>query len=115
VTGFDPPEDFWAGSELERIVAGCETATDGFIRAVDAHSAAEAAYLRAYHSAWARLVDVSKSKADADRTAEHAAVEERVREKHAAGAMESAKALLRTRLAVLSAAQSHLRAVERRV
>lgn len=107
------PEDFWSGSELERMVSACEQATDGFVRAVDSHSEAEAAYLRAYHTMWARLADVSKSKADADRSAEHEAIEERIAEKRAAGAMESAKALLRTRLAVLSAAQSHIRFQER--
>src|SRR5689334_21122895 len=112
VAGLDPPT-FWQGSELERMVLAAEDATDAFVRAVDRHSEAEANFLRAYHTMWARVSDAAKSKADADRMAEHEAIEEKIAEKRAAGAMESAKALLRTRLAVLSAAQSHLRAIDR--
>ena len=112
---FDPPsaDDFWDGSELARMVDACETATDQFVRAVDAHSVAEAAYLRAFHTAWQGFVATAKSKADADRMAEHESVEERIAEKRAEGLMGASQALMRTRLSVLSAAQSHLRAVER--
>ncbi len=115
VSDFDPlsVNDFWDGSELQRMVDGCEQATDLFVRAVDKHSEAKAAYLRVFHSVRAQVAATAKSVADMERQADDAAVEEKITENYAEGAMISAKALMQTRLAVLSAAQTHARMIER--
>ncbi len=109
---FDPP-DFWQGSDLERMVTAAEEATDLFVRAVDKHSEAEAAYLKVFHAVRAERATFESSVAAAERAAEDAAVKEKIAEKFAEGAMISAKALMQTRLAVLSAAQTHARMIER--
>ena len=110
----EPAQDFWHGSELERMVVGCEVATDEFVTAVDRHSTAEAAYLRARHVVYQQLAsDPKRSQASIDRACEEAAVEERIAMKRAEGLRDAAQALMRSRLSVLSAAQSQLRSVER--
>jgi biopolymer transport protein ExbB/TolQ len=108
---FDAEPNFWSGSELERMVSACEQATDGFVRAVDAKSEAEAAFLRVFHTARAHAARSAKSEAASERQAEDASVEEKIAFRRAVDALESAKALRYTRMAVLSAAQSHLRSV----
>lgn len=100
------------GTPLGRLAKAAEDATDAFVAAVDAHSEAEADYLKQYHTAFATS-DTSKSDTARRSEAEQQAWEQKIAMKRTEHAMESAKVVLRTRLAVLSAAQSHLRAVEK--
>ena len=99
-------------SKLGQLAQAAEEATDQFAAAVDAAAEAEAAYLRAYHIAFAQT---SPLDSDTKRrsTAEQVAFEERIGSKRAEWAVERCKALMRTRLATLSAAQTQFKAVEK--
>lgn len=97
---------------LSRLAKAAEDATDAFAAAVDAHSEAEAAYLKRFHAAFA-CGDDTASDARRRSEAEQQSFEQKIQMKRAEHSVERCKAVLRTRLAVLSAAQSHMRAVEK--
>lgn len=100
------------GTPLGKLAGAAEKATDDFAEAVDNHSQAEAAYMRSYHIAFAQT-DEKKSDTARRSEAEQAAWEDKIAMKVAEHRVTIAQAALRTRLAVLSAAQSHLRAIEK--
>lgn len=97
---------------LSRLARGAEEATEAFATSVDAASEAEADYLRAFHVAKAHC-DESWSETRKSNHAETVAFQQKIALKRAEWAVERAKAVMRTRLAVLSAAQSHIRSIEK--
>lgn len=98
---------------LSRLARGAEKATDEFVLAVDARTEVEATYLRKFHGEYAACEE--NVHAARQRFAEANALEERIALNAAEGALERAKAVLRTRLAILSAAQTHFRAVDHQI
>lgn len=100
------------GTPLSRLAKAAEDATDEFVAAVDAHSEAEADYLKTYHTSFAKT-DPTKSDTARRSEAEQASWEQKIAMKRAEHGVERAKRVLTTRLAVLSAAQSHIRAIEK--
>lgn len=99
-------------SRLGELAAAAENATDDFAAAVDVASDAEGAYLRAYHLAFAET-DESWSDTKRRSEAEQAANDEKIEHKRAEWMVERAKAVMRTKLATLSAAQTQYKSVER--
>lgn len=97
---------------LARLAKAAEDATDEFTAAVDAASEAEAAFMRRYHATKGACPE-DWSEAKKTNHAETVAYEEKIAQKQTEWGVERAKAVLRTRLAILSAAQSHIRAVEK--
>lgn len=100
------------GSRLPSLAKAAEDATDAFMAAVANHERMEATYLRAWHTAFAQT-DESWSDAKRKSTADQASFEERIGEKSAEHMVMLCKAKMTTALAIMSAAQSHLRSIEK--
>ncbi len=98
-------------SVLSELAVAAEAATEDFANACDAVAVAEAAYMRAYYSALARSEETTN--AGRERSAEAAAVEEKIALRFAEQAEKRCKAKVTTLLARLSAAQSWARMTER--
>lgn len=95
-------------SVLSELAVLAESRTDEYAAACDAAAEAEAAYLRAYHTAIAQS-DPSLSNAARERAAEADAIEEKVALVFAQAAERRCKQAVTTALARLSAAQSFYR------
>lgn len=100
------------GTKLPKLAAAAEKFTDEYVAALDVESEAFAAERRAYHTAYA-VCDEKASEARKVAVSEHASVEEKIALHHAGNNVAAMKAKRDSALAILSAAQSHLRAVER--
>ena len=94
---------------INDLASAAEEATDAFVKAVDQKTVAEAAYLRAFHTAYAASDE--KTNAGRERYADGQALSDRIRYKAAEDAVTRSQAVLRTRLAILSAAQTHAKVV----
>ncbi len=96
-----------APDPLLELANATEQATDAFVKAVDSKTVAEAAYLRVFHTAYANSDE--KTNAGRERYADGVALSERINLKAAEDGVLRAQAVMRTRLAILSAAQTHAR------
>lgn len=92
-------------SVLSDLAVLAEERTQEYAEACNAHAAAEAKYLRAYHTGYAKS-DAS-SIAGKERDADAAALEEKVALTYAEAAEKRCKQAVTTTLARLSAAQSY--------
>ena len=108
-----PTTDSWSGSELERFATRAEEATDSFVEAANNYITVDAAYQRVRGTAYAQRRLAGENHSASERMADQDAIDEMIARRAAEVQMEAQKSLMRTRLAVLSAAQTHQRAVDR--